>query len=71
MDRFSHLFCFFSRHDRYDAYLCKLGGTEKSHRKAPVLVIQTFVTFFKVPLEANEAKEEETTGIMSDPSKRK
>ena len=27
---FHILFCFFSRHDRYDTYLCKLGGTEKS-----------------------------------------
>ena len=42
---FHILFCFFSRHDRYDAYLCKLGGTEKSQGRPLVLQTHSFATF--------------------------
>ena len=46
---FHILFCFFSRHDRYDAYLCKLGGTEKSQGRPLVLQTHIFATLFKAP----------------------
>ena len=36
--------------------MCKLGGTEKSHGKAPVLIIHLFATFLKFPLEVHDAK---------------
>ena len=51
--------------------MCKLGGTEKPHGKALVLIIHIFATFFKVPLEAHEAQEGETNGRMNNPSKKK
>ncbi len=49
--------------------MCKFGGTEKSHGKAPVLIIHTFSTFFKFPLEAHDAKKKETKEHKSDASK--
>ena len=58
-------------HDMYDAYMCKLGGTEKPHGKAPVLIIQTLATFLKVPLEAHDANKKKTKEHKSDASKRR
>ena len=54
---FHILFCFFSRHDRYDAYLCKLGGTEKSQGRPLVLQTHIFATLFKAPPGGHKAKE--------------
>ena len=59
---FHILLCFFSRRDTYDAYMCKLGGTEKSQGKGLELIIHTFATLFKIPLEANDANKKGNGG---------
>ena len=64
-------FCFFSLHDRYDAHLCKLGGTEKSQGRPLVLQTHSFATFFKAPLGGQKAKEKGTKEQRSDASKTK
>ena len=47
-----------------------IGGTEMVQGNALVLIIHIFATCFKGPLEAHEAKEEETNGRRSDAIKK-
>ena len=56
--------------DRYDAYLCKLGGTEKSQGRPLVLQTHSFATFFEAPLGGHKAKEKGTKKQRSDASKK-
>ena len=68
---FHILYSFFSRHDRDDAYMCKLGGTEKSQGRPLALQTHGRATFFKAPLGDHKAKEKGTKEQRSDTSKKK
>ena len=49
----------------------QFGGAEKSQGRHFVFQTHSFATFFKVPVEAHEAKEKETKEQGSDASQKR